>query len=137
MVVAFAIARVSANEVRRIVGAAATLVHGDLGIRTEGPRTIHYTAGGVMCDDFLWWDAMLDPSLEIREWVERAGSLASVPSRRHEQPIELLRLREGFAARLPAMDERYDVLVVLDASSSRVNSAAPGVVVEDLAAVIP
>ena len=53
VVMAVAITRISANEVRRVIGAAVTPVYRNLGVGTQGSRAIYYAVGGVRCEDSL------------------------------------------------------------------------------------
>src|SRR5882724_6269647 len=133
-----AVARVSTNEVRRLVGTAATLVHSNLGIGAQRPRAVDDVVGLVRREDALRGDASLDPSLEVGKRVESVGPVAAAPARRHEQPEELPRLLEGLVATIsPSAEKGHDVLVILDAAGCRVSRATPEMGVQDLAAALP
>ena len=63
MAVVLAIARVSANEIRRLVSAAATRVDCDLGIRAQRPRSIHYIVGLVRREGERLFVPSLEPAI--------------------------------------------------------------------------
>src|SRR5256885_17241620 len=131
-------ARVAAAEVRRLVGAAAAVVHGVLRIRADRACAIDHAAGLVRGEDALRGGALLDPSLEVGKRVEGVGPLAAACARHHEQAEELLRLAELVAAiLLAAVHSRCDLLVVLDAAGCRVSRAAPEVGEQELTAALP
>ena len=87
-----AIVRVSANEIRRLVGAPLARVDRDLGIGAQRPCAIDNVAGLVRRKDAFRGNASLDPSLKVGKRVKSVGCLAATSARSEEQPEEIPRL---------------------------------------------
>src|SRR4029453_11582142 len=133
-----AIVWVSANEIRRLVGAPVAGADCDLGIGAQRPRAIDDVVGLVRREDALRGDASLDPSLQVGKRVKSVGGLAATSARRHEQPEELPRLLQSLIATIfPSAEKGHDVLVILDATGCGVSRATPEMGEEDLAATLP
>src|SRR5215475_5246397 len=117
MAVSFTTTRVSANEVRRLVGAPEARVDRDLGIGAQRPRAVDDVVGLVRREDTRRGDASLDPLLEVGKRVKSVGGIAATSARRHEQPEELPRLLQSLPATIsPSAEKGHDVLVIFDAA---------------------
>ena len=57
--------RLGAFEIRRVVGAAAALVLGKGWIEAERPRAIDYAIRHMGCQNRVWRNPLLDPTLKI------------------------------------------------------------------------
>src|SRR4029434_793482 len=133
-----AIVWVSANEIRRLVGAPLAGVDCDLGIGAQRPRAIDDVVGLVRREDAVRWNASLDPSLQVGKRVKSVGGLATTAARRHEQPAELPRLLQSLVTTIfPSTEKGHDVLVILDTPGCGVSRATPEMGEKDLAAALP
>src|SRR6266850_8534291 len=66
-----------AREVRSLVGAAASLIDGNLRVRTERTRAVRFSVAHLRRDDRVGRLALLHPLLERADHVERVRSLAA------------------------------------------------------------
>src|SRR5581483_2011388 len=121
-----------ADEVLSDVGASLSLVDGHLGVRAERACPNHDASNYSRSGNGIWRSAILDPSLECRERIERARSVTScaVPHpRHHEQPIR--RAHRSLAARSGG-----HALEVVDAVGRSHRLVAPAVVLQELASTL-
>src|SRR5690348_15453068 len=107
----------AADEIRRVIGTAASDIHRTFRIRAERARAVHDVVRLVHRDQTLRRNALLHPALERRHRVERGGALAACRTRREEQPEELACLAVQIAVVVvAAVQETGHLVVVLEAA---------------------
>src|SRR5689334_4916803 len=78
------------REVRRVIGAAASLVHRDLRVRAQRARAIHLVSGVARRHDRVRGFPFFHPLLDRADHVEAVRAIAASAMRHprnHEQPV--------------------------------------------------